>query len=623
MHKNCLPPIRRIAAVGSAVAIVAASSAFGIGAAAASAAEVAPATSTATSAPTASAAAGTATAAADTIATGPATAAGGTGVVGTGDAAGSTATAAPTAPTADPAGAAASTPTAPEPTAVAPTSAPAAAGPAVADASPASPSAPAADATPAGTVTISGTPRAWRTIAADTAGWPAGTTFTYRWAFHHPVVMDPDPGTGRTYLIDPEQADGTFTVTVTGTAPGKTPTSVTSAASAPVVTEDSDRQYTYGDRTVRVTRDEPFSVDLSPADNPDLSFFVNGSISGDPDPRVLPAGITLSDDGVLSGTLATGTVVPGPIWVHVSTPFHPEGGLSERLLLDVSPSADPMPLTFAGGGGTSLGEPVELDAQAGKPFSHTFRAGGGTDEPVRYEVRRPDGSPFPESDIGAAFPAGISLDPATGVLSGTETLATYSAFSVVATSGDQTAVQYVELRVVPGTAVALRVTVSRPGDPQQRTWVVEPDGAVATTWFPDGPQHDIARSSRERPTVAQGGTLRVAGTPIDAWGNITVPLDGERDDRTPLIVTSDVASDVAEPAGWNADVTFPHASTHTLTVTTEGVSTTFPVTVVPAAGTTGSLAFTGADTTAPIAWGLGLLASGAAVLALRGRRRRA
>jgi hypothetical protein len=152
---------------------------------------------------------------------------------------------------------------------------------------------------------------------------------------------------------------------------------------------------------------------------------------------------------------------------------------------------------------------------------------------------------------------------------------------------------------------------------------VEPDGAVATTWFPDGPQHDVARSSRERPTVAQGGTLRVAGTPIDAWGNITVPLDGERDDRTPLIVRSDVPSDVAQPAGWNADVTFPHASTHTLTVTTDGVSTTFPVTVVPAAGTTGSLAFTGADTTGPIAWGLGLLASGAAVLALRGRRRRA
>jgi hypothetical protein len=67
----------------------------------------------------------------------------------------------------------------------------------------------------------------------------------------------------------------------------------------------------------------------------------------------------------------------------------------------------------------------------------------------------------------------------------------------------------------------------------------------------------------------------------------------------------------------------PHASTHTLTATAEGVSTTFPVTVVPTASTTGSLAFTGADTTGPVAWALGLLASGAALLLLRLRRRRA
>lgn len=49
MHKNCLPPIHRIAAIGSAVAIVAASSAFGIGAVSASADELAPNTSVATS----------------------------------------------------------------------------------------------------------------------------------------------------------------------------------------------------------------------------------------------------------------------------------------------------------------------------------------------------------------------------------------------------------------------------------------------------------------------------------------------------------------------------------------------------------------------------------------------
>jgi hypothetical protein len=587
MHKTCKPTVRTTAAVGTVVAMIAMSSAFGIGATAAVADDTAttPATSPATD-PAAPASTAPAAEQAEPTAVGP--------------------TAEPTASATAPADAPTASPTAPA-------DAPTAAASAPADAPTASVPTPAADAdaTPAGTVSISGTLRAWRTITADTAGWPAGTTFTYRWAFHHPVLIDSRPGTGRSYIVDPEQADGTFAVTVTGTAPGKTPTSVTSAESTPVVVEDSDLQYVYGQRVVHVTRDEPFSVDVNPSDNPDLSFWVNGSISGKPDPRVLPEGVTLSDDGVLSGTLATGTVVPDPIWVHVSTPFHPGGGLSERLVLDASPSANP-PLTFDGG--ATQEQPVELDGQAGKAFSHTFRTSGGTGEPVRYEVRLP---------VGASFPAGITFDPTTGVLSGTSTQSAYSSFSVAATSGNQTAVQYVELRIAAGQAVGLRVTVSRPGDPQQRTWTVEPDGSEETTWFPKGLNREPERATGERPTISQGGTLRVAGAPVDAWGNITVPLDGDWEGRTPLIVTSDVSSDVAKSVDWFAEVSFPHASTHTLTATAEGVSTTFPVTVVPTAGATGSLAFTGADTTGPVAWALGLLASGAALLLVRLRRRRA
>lgn len=247
---------------------------------------------------------------------------------------------------------------------------------------------------------------------------------------------------------------------------------------------------------------------------------------------------------------------------------------------------------------------------------------------MRYSIVRPDGQPFPASDIGASFPAGITLDPTTGVLSGTDDQAASYSFAVLATSGGQTATQYVDLRTTPAPAVGALVTVTRPGDVrEQRTWIVEPDGSVETTWFPDGPQHDVAKQAGGRPTAAQGSTLLVAAAPVDAFGNITVPLDGDRDGRTPIGVTSDVASDVVKRTGWNAEITFPHASTHTLTVTTQGVSTTFPVTVVPSAGaagsgTTGTLAFTGADETGPIAWGLGLLASGVALLALRARRRR-
>ncbi|PZE68987.1 putative Ig domain-containing protein [Curtobacterium sp. MCBD17_021] len=606
MHKTCLPPIHRIAAIGSAVAIVAASSAFGIGVTSASADELAPTTgvgtSTSVDAPTASPttdpAADPASAAAEMPAE-PAPAV----------------TAAP-APT--------TTPTAPTTPAAAAPAAPAAATPAPTDDA-------AATATPAGTVTISGTTRAWRTVSADTAGWPAGTTFTYRWDFHHPVLTNRDQGTERTYIVDPEQADGTFTVTVTGTAPGMTPTSVTSAPSTPVVVEDSDRQFIYGQRVIPVTSGEPFSVDLAPADNPDLSFFVNGSIGGTADPSVLPEGVTLSANGVISGTLDSSTPLRDQIWVHVSTPYHPGGGLSERILLSVAPPENTGGLSFAGG--TTEDHAVQLHAQAGEPFSHTFRATGGpVDEPVRYSVLRTDGQPFPASDIGASFPAGITLDRTTGVLSGTDDQAAFYSFAVVATSGGQTAVQYVDLRTAPAPAVGALVTVTRPGDRwEQRTWVIQPDGSVESTWFPNGPQHEIEREVGGRPTVAQGSTLRIAAAPVDAFGNITVPLDGDWDGRTPVTVTSDVATDVVQRVGWNAEITFPHASKHTLTVTSQGVSTTFPVTVVPSTatgttgttGTTGSLAFTGADTTGPVTWGLGLLASGVALLTVRARRRRA
>ncbi len=595
MHKTCRPTVRTTAAVGTVVAMIAMSSAFGVGATAAVADDT---TGTPATSPTTAPAPAPATDPTAPATTAPATERAEPTAVG---------------PTAGPTAYATAPADAPTASATVPADAPTASATAPADAPTASAPTPTADAdaTPAGTVSISGSLRAWRTITADTTGWPAGTTFTYRWAFHHPVVIDTHPGTDRSYIVDPEQADGTFSVTVTGTAPGKAPTSVTSAESTPVVVEDSDLQYVYGERVVHVTRDEPFSVDLSPADNPDLPFFVNGSISGRPDPRVLPEGVTLSENGVLSGTIAAGTVVRGPIWVHVSTPLHPGGGLSERLVLEAGPSTNPTPLTFAGG--ATPGEPVELDGQAGKAFTHAFRTSGGTGEPVRYEVRLP---------VGSTFPAGITFDPTTGVLSGTSTLSQITWFSVVATSGDQTAVQDVELQIAAGRAVGLRVTVSRPGDAQQRTWTVEPDGSEETTWFPKGLNREPERATGERPTITQGGTLRVAGAPVDAWGNITVPLDGDWDGRTPLVVTSDVSSDVAKSVDWFAEVSFPHASTHTLTATAEGVSTTFPVTVVPTAGATGSLAFTGADTTGPIAWALGLLASGAALLFVRARRRR-
>lgn len=582
MTTHSTSKVRRYAAVGTTVAMLVGSAAMGIGATAASAAETgdaataeqAPiATSTPTPTPT-----GTPTPEAT-----------------------STPTSTPPTETAPPPPAAPATPAAPAAPAESATPRPLAA---------AAPEASADAATPAETVTITGTPRAWQTLTADTAGWPEGTTFTYEWHFHHPVLSDRNPGTDRTYIVDPEQRDGTLDVTVTGTAPGMAPTTVTSAPSAPVVTLPDDLQFTYGDRTVRVTVGEPFSIPLSPASNPDLEFFANGQIQGMPDPSVLPAGVTLSRDGVLSGTLSS-TFVPGDIWIHVSTPRHPNGGLSERLILVVEPDPNGTPLQF--GEGATEDAPLELESTAGEPFAHTFTATGGT-EPVRYELVQSDAVPLPD---------GYALDPATGVLRGTSTDVNHFSFQVVATSGDERAVTFVGLHVGPAAAAALRVFADLAGDAEQRSWTIEPDGSVSALWYPNGAQRDPERSTGDGPTVRQGGALLLKAAPVDRFGNYTSALEVPAEDWVFPTVTSDIGSDRVSTNGLSVQVAFPHASTHTLTVRSAGVSTSFAVTVLPVASASGGLAYTGADTTAPLTWALGLLGAGAALLVHRVHRRRA
>jgi hypothetical protein len=82
-------------------------------------------------------------------------------------------------------------------------------------------------------------------------------------------------------------------------------------------------------------------------------------------------------------------------------------------------------------------------------------------------------------------------------------------------------------------------------------------------------------------------------------------------------------------------VTFPHASTHTLTVGGEGLqSTSFPVDVRPtvptvptvavagATPTTGQLAYTGSDAVGALPWAVGLVLVGAGLLGARAVRRR-
>ncbi|MBT1623466.1 hypothetical protein KK101_12280 [Curtobacterium flaccumfaciens pv. oortii] len=291
---------------------------------------------------------------------------------------------------------------------------------------------------------------------------------------------------------------------------------------------------------------------------------------------------------------------------------------------------------------------TSIEATAGEAFSQTFRA-LSTPAPVLSASSFDD-----DGDEQSALPKGISFDAKTGVLSGTLTDADqYYQVMITATStspsGTVSNQQFVDIDVQAGAPVGIEVVTLNQNaleDGSDTTaWIIHPNGDVYTG--------DLLSDSEPvkggKVTVKQGGTLLVSGAQVDRFGNQILPdfdeETGEPEFFVPT-VTSDVASDViaadSELGGVGlVSVTFPHASTHTLTVSGAAVpSTVFAVDVqptiapaavikpiVPAAVAThhvgsGRLAYTGTDATGALPWALGLLVAGAGLIGARTLRRR-
>ncbi|WIB27576.1 putative Ig domain-containing protein [Curtobacterium sp. MCSS17_015] len=332
-------------------------------------------------------------------------------------------------------------------------------------------------------------------------------------------------------------------------------------------------------------------------------------------------------------------------------------------------------------GGTDADEDVlPLGTTAGEAFSYTFRTVGFPAPELTlawfYDGLEADPE-FPEDTPEGQLPEGITFDAETGVLSGTAEWASSYDFAVTASNGTDSVTQYVELTVDAAAPVGVEVFASDRADYIEfiedglafgfeddaaregsvRSWIIDADGDIDTldlNWStgPEGGDVMPVVTPGGQPTVAQGGTLLVNGGVVDRFGNQVIDEEG---DLSPVTVTSDVASDVVtvdeDFGGFTnfVDVTFPHASTHTLTVASEQFATSFPVEVVPTAtapvatppivtpptaaapiGTVpvrsashGRLAYTGSDSTDALPWALGMLAAGAAMVGLRIVRRRA
>ncbi len=301
-----------------------------------------------------------------------------------------------------------------------------------------------------------------------------------------------------------------------------------------------------------------------------------------------------------------------------------------------------------------VAQALTLTTTAGQAFSRSFAVPAPSGA-VTYSVGYADPSSADPTDPDDApefrLPYDLTLDATTGVLSGTPIVAGDYEFTIVATDGTTTSTQYVEISVDPAAAVGVLAyvtdtssaeysdSIDENGDAHLthpvKTWIIHPDGSITSITQPADESQNPTYEAGGNPTVAQGGSLWISGESVDEFGNFTTQYD-EDGNRPEPTVTSDVATDqiAFDEDEYATKVTFPHASTHRLTVAQDDVSVSFPVTVVPTAATvgttptvptatTGQLAFTGADETAPIAWALGLIAAGAGLAGARtiGRRR--
>lgn len=293
---------------------------------------------------------------------------------------------------------------------------------------------------------------------------------------------------------------------------------------------------------------------------------------------------------------------------------------------------------------TTADAPRRIEVTAGDTLDETFAVSKGSGN-VTYAIgyTDPDSSDptDPDDQPESYLPYDTVFDAATATLRGEVTAASTFDFTVVASNGTSTATQYVEVVVDPGAAVGVMASATDTsaqdafdGVHPTNSWIIEPNGAITTISFPADLDAEPTIVDGGQPTVQQGGSLWVDGSPVDEFGNSTVEFDD--DGNFPMAtVTSDHADD---QIAWDDDsfstkVTFPHASTHVLTVAEDGLSVSFPVTVNPTVVTApvaavtpttakGQLAYTGSDATGALPWALAMLAAGAGLVGLRALRRR-
>ncbi|MBT1667154.1 hypothetical protein [Curtobacterium flaccumfaciens] len=617
MNQPCTSTTRRVAAIGAAVAIVTASSAFGIGIGAATAVAAEPTTATSTATPGTPAEPGTPAQPATPVTT-----------VDTDEQ--------PGGPSTDPTPTAVPETPAPEPTAPAAPAKPAApAAPAAEDGSDLAFTEPSTADDPIELTATSGTPftRTFETTGGDgTVGYAIqDAPSSDYWVNVDTGVLSGDPKEAGTFRFQIVALSGSTEITQyveLTVAPGD-PVGVTFGVATPdynglwqVETDGTIWEQAAGQGRVRIVPSIPVPED-TPLTLAGLAVdaYGNRTTPGPDYPRSTVISTDDSDSAVWNDGDSSNTVTFGGTGTRTVTVS--EGGVSTSFEVvvgaqDTDEPATPDTITFTEP--STPESPIRIETTAGEQIERTFTATGSSTELHYVLLTGPTAFPVPGNEHPIA-PLGLAVGDTSGVLSGAPTVAGEYDFQVMAMNGSRAATQYVHLSIRPAATEELSLLVGTIGSP--KAWLRDAEGL----------REIFAESPKSIPVdavpVAQGATMVVRVTALDAFGNSTKESDGAQP-----VVTSSVASDeVTLPYGeWEPRVGFPHASPHTITVALGDVSTTFDVDVRPSVATVGHttptaggghLASTGTDASGPLTWALGLLAAGGGLLVHRLRRRRA
>jgi hypothetical protein len=242
----------------------------------------------------------------------------------------------------------------------------------------------------------------------------------------------------------------------------------------------------------------------------------------------LPAGLTLdAATGVLSGTpttagsetfTVTATNTAG-VAVQVST---------------ITIAAAPVAPAFT--------SPVAPDGVAGTAYSHTFTASGTT--PVTFTV------------TAGTLPTGLTLDPATGVLSGTPTTAGTDTFTVTATNAAGIAVQVSTVTIAPAPVAPAF------------TSPVAPDGVAGTAY-----SHTFTTSGTTPVTFAVTAGTLPTGLTLDAATGVLSGTPTTAGSET-FTVTATNAAGIAVQVSTVTIASAPVAPAFTSPVAPDGVAGT-------------------------------------------------